>query len=61
MILTQYLDNFITNGYDSLDIIKEITKKEELNEIGIHLKGHQKKILNEIQRLNNLMALQQEK
>lgn len=40
--LTRYLDNFLQNGYDSINIISAIDKIEELEEIGITLKGHQK-------------------
>lgn len=46
-----YENSFMVNGYDSLDIIKEITTKDELKEIGITLKGHQTKIMAEIRRL----------
>ena len=51
--LPQYIDNFTLNGYDSFDIISEITDKNELNEIGIELKGHQLKILKEILKLKD--------
>eukprot|EP01083_Nonionella_stella_P126902 384366_1 len=51
--LEQYLTLFIQNGYDSLDFIKEISDVNQLSEIGVHLKGHQTKLMTQIQRLNN--------
>eukprot|EP01084_Bolivina_argentea_P251164 421143_1 len=48
----QYVKLFAENGYDSFEIVKEMSKFE-LNDIGIHLKGHQFKILKEIEKLNN--------
>ncbi len=48
---SQYYDLFRLNGYESLDIIQEIQTKQELIEIGIKLKGHQTKLLAEIQKL----------
>jgi len=50
--LPQYFDVFVSNGYETLGIIKEIVDENDLVEIGIMLKGHQKKILLEVQRLN---------
>ena len=50
--LLQYIDNFILNGYDSLDMIKEITHNDELKEIQINEQDHCNKILIEIQKLN---------
>ena len=49
--LMQYLDNFVENGYDSIEMIPKIDNIEELEEIGITLKGHQKMILSEIMKL----------
>ena len=50
--LPQYINIFIQQGYESLDIIREIKKKEELEEIGIIKKGHQTKIMAQILRLS---------
>ena len=52
--LPQYLHNFIENGYDSMDRIALISQAVELAEIGIELKGHQKKILCEISKLTDV-------
>eukprot|EP01084_Bolivina_argentea_P179198 309666_1 len=49
--LPKYHDAFISNGYESLEFIKEIKNKAELDEIGIKLKGHQTKIMSEINKL----------
>jgi len=46
----QYIGCFVSNGYDRLEIIKEMTRAE-LDEIGITLKGHQFKIAKEIEKL----------
>ena len=50
--LPQYYEVFVKNGYESLDFIKEINDREELEVIGIMLLGHQTKFLAEIKRLN---------
>merc|ERR1712129_402390 len=50
--LPQYLDTFITNGFESMDFIKAIPNREELTEIGITTKGHQLRIMSAIQKLN---------
>ena len=55
--LLQYLDNFLENGYDTMDRIALINKVDELEEIGIELKGHQKKILCEISKLAGCNAI----
>ena len=49
--LTQYYDAFISNGYDSLAFIADITLKSELEEIGITKIGHQKRIFLHLQPL----------
>eukprot|EP01083_Nonionella_stella_P257384 881079_1 len=49
--LKGYDANFIENGYDSLDIIKAISNKQELSEIDIHIEEHQNKIMMEIDKL----------
>eukprot|EP01084_Bolivina_argentea_P147839 258606_1 len=51
--LPRYCDVFVDNGYDSLDIIKAISSKNELEDIGITLKGHIVKIMKEIKKLND--------
>ena len=48
--MKQYINNYISNGFDSLDILIKMTDKE-LNEINIKLKGHKFHILNEILKL----------
>eukprot|EP01083_Nonionella_stella_P094880 266312_1 len=50
--LSQYYDAFAENGYETLDMVKEITDEEELKAIGITLKGHVLKLMKEIRRLN---------
>ena len=49
----QYFDNFVQNGYESLDLIKEIPDKNELKQIGIDLAGHRTKVMAEIRKLKN--------
>merc|ERR1712187_301113 len=39
--LGEYYDNFIQNGYESVQFVKEIRNILELKEIGIELKEHQ--------------------
>eukprot|EP01083_Nonionella_stella_P103128 294323_1 len=57
---SKYYNVFIQNGFDSLDIIKEINDVQggswsplvnELNDIGIRLKAHQLKLFNNIKKL----------
>eukprot|EP01084_Bolivina_argentea_P113310 201975_1 len=55
--LPQYFDAFISNGYESLNFIKEISNKTELFEIGVELKGHQTKLLAEIKKLLSLQEI----
>ena len=50
--LPQYFDVFIKNGFEDLESICDITK-DELTQINITKLGHQKKIIREIQKLNN--------
>merc|ERR1712129_117291 len=40
-----YLDVFLQNGLDSIDVIKQIDTKHELKSIGAPLIGHQIKLL----------------
>ena len=49
--LPEYINNFINQGFDELNIIKSMTMNE-LIEIGLKKLGHRKKILNFIQKLN---------
>ena len=50
--LPQYIDNLVSNGFDDLDLVKEI-QMEDLQEIGVDLLGHRRKIITEVGRLNN--------
>lgn len=50
--LGEYMDSFIKNGYDDLDIIKEDgLNDKDLDVIGITKQGHRKKILVKIKQL----------
>eukprot|EP01083_Nonionella_stella_P078851 216044_1 len=49
--MTQYYDCMISNGYDTMDIIKEIKTNNDLEDIGIDLKGHQALILSQASQL----------
>eukprot|EP01083_Nonionella_stella_P055998 147663_1 len=49
--LSQYADTFAVNGYETMDFVKEINDVQQLEDIGIVLKGHQVKIINAIKRL----------
>merc|ERR1712228_312511 len=51
LICKEYFEVFISNGFQSLDFIKEIQSKEDLKDIGICKKGHQTKILAEIKKI----------
>eukprot|EP01083_Nonionella_stella_P226284 803786_1 len=51
--LPQYYATFITNDYDSLDFISNISSKEELSEIGIKSKGHQTQLMAHIKKLKD--------
>ena len=52
--LSQYVNEFLLNGYDSLDMIKEINEDDQLKEIEIYDKDHRNKILREIGKLNGI-------
>eukprot|EP01083_Nonionella_stella_P302052 1039759_1 len=43
--LRHYVIHFVSNGYDSLDYVKDITTVQELIEIGIHNKTDQDKLM----------------
>lgn len=45
MDLEKYHDNFVSNGYTNLKFILQIADEDDLEELGITLKGHQKMIL----------------
>ena len=49
----QYYNNFAQNGFDNLDFVKQIQNVNTLKDIGIDLKGHQLKLLNEIENLSS--------
>eukprot|EP01083_Nonionella_stella_P112086 329315_1 len=50
-MLPQYVSNFINNGFDSMDIIKQIEKPIELESIGITKTAHKVIILGQIRLL----------
>eukprot|EP01083_Nonionella_stella_P121800 366091_1 len=52
--LPQHYDTFIDNGYDSLQIIKEISSAFELIEIGITVEAHHVKLFREIDELKHI-------
>ena len=49
--LPQYYDYFVSNGYESLEFIKDIKSVDKLICIGIELKGHQTRLMAGIDRL----------
>ena len=49
--LPQYYSIFVQNGYESLDIIREIQYESELIEIGIQLTQHIEMLMNAINKL----------
>lgn len=49
--LPQYFDNFISHGFVSINIIKTISHKHELNRIGIVNKSHQNILVQQINKL----------
>eukprot|EP01083_Nonionella_stella_P025090 69113_1 len=46
-----YYDSFVNNGFDSLELIKEINSVNDLRSIGISMKAQQLKIMNHIKQL----------
>eukprot|EP01084_Bolivina_argentea_P098884 177762_1 len=46
--LPQYIDTFVSNGYDNMRAIQAINSKEQLARCGIQIPGHQTLILSEI-------------
>eukprot|EP01084_Bolivina_argentea_P319660 554452_1 len=43
--LPEYIDVFVENGYDDLNVILKTMSDDELKEIGINKRGHRKKIM----------------
>eukprot|EP01084_Bolivina_argentea_P067278 122546_1 len=56
----EYYDAFVSNGYDAMDVIMAIENKNDLNEIGIVLKGHQTKLLFEIRKLQKTQTKEED-
>jgi len=54
--LAMYYTTFVVNGYESLRFIQDIEIEEELEELGIVLKGHKRRIMTEIDRLKRRNA-----
>ena len=52
--MPQYFNMFIENGYDTLFIIREITEKAELKEIGIKTFKDQTIMMSEIRKLKDV-------
>ena len=50
--MTQYFDNFIDYGYETINIIQEIRNIQELIEIGIFQHEDQSKLLNQIKKMS---------
>merc|ERR1719273_651943 len=53
--LPKYYSAFVANGYDSLRFIQDIQSEQELEELGIVLRGHKRRILAEIRLLRDGM------
>ena len=49
--LVMYYNTFVTNGYESIRFMKDIQSEGELQELGIQLRGHRRRIWAEIQKL----------
>ena len=49
----QYVDNFISNGYDTMAVVEEINENNQLMEIGIRDTQHRVRILQEISQLSS--------
>ena len=52
--LPQYYNNFVNNGFESLEWIAKIKSKQDLIDIGIKLKGHQMVIMEEINKMKSI-------
>ena len=60
ILSSEYFDNFVLSGYESMEFIKEIQNELELQEIGINSKTERIHILVEIEKLR-MISIQQEK
>eukprot|EP01095_Lingulamoeba_sp_RSL-Kostka_P007764 TRINITY_DN2514_c2_g1_i2.p1 TRINITY_DN2514_c2_g1~~TRINITY_DN2514_c2_g1_i2.p1 ORF type:complete len:282 (-),score=85.16 TRINITY_DN2514_c2_g1_i2:79-924(-) len=49
----RYFDDFVEEGFDDLEIIKQLSEHELKNDIGVKTLGHRKKLLRSIFNLNN--------
>eukprot|EP01083_Nonionella_stella_P250423 864883_1 len=54
--LSQYLEVLVSNGYESMQIVKDISNSTELKDIGIESKQHQMVIMEEIHKWKNKHA-----
>eukprot|EP01083_Nonionella_stella_P176709 618982_1 len=54
--LSQYLEVLVSNGYESMQIVKDISNSTELKDIGIESKQHQMIIMEEIHKWKNKHA-----
>ncbi|MBN3289017.1 SAMD5 protein, partial [Polypterus senegalus] len=50
--LCQYAESFLDNGYDDLEVCKQIGNPD-LDAIGVHISYHRQKILDAVQRLKD--------
>eukprot|EP01084_Bolivina_argentea_P108727 194333_1 len=50
--LTCYYKNFVNNAFDSMEMIKQITKESILQDMGIQMIAHQLLLMNEIKKLH---------
>ena len=57
----QYLEILVKEGYDTLQFVKHIEKIEDLNDIGIVKKGHQKILMKEIDKLRKEIGTDEER
>eukprot|EP01083_Nonionella_stella_P207618 754059_1 len=49
--LPQYVQNFVDNGFETMEFVCDITAAEDLKDIGVTLKGHQIRILAKVKDL----------
>lgn len=50
--LAQYVESFIDNGYDDLEVCKQIGEPD-LDAIGVHIKYHRHRLLTAVHKLKN--------
>lgn len=50
--LAQYVESFIDNGYDDLEVCKQIGKPD-LDAIGVHIEYHRHRLLTAVQKLKD--------